>query len=370
MRHRDANAPFCCRQVHEMCRDTFVVLNTVGPFEKYATPVVKSCATLGTNYCDITGEVHWAALMEKKYGAAAAENKALIIPMCGFDSVPADITTFMVALHMAEKLGKECGQTKAFWHDMRGSMSGGTIHTMIGILTRPFSEYRDVLRSVSDSYSYNPPSSWRGTDSELTESRMPWFDLDTLKITAPFIMSFPNTRVVRRSAAVLNYGKRFRYRETYMAEWTAYDIATGIALTFAPILLLFMALVPPLRWFMTAFVLPAPGDGPSKEERESGRFKLTVIGRTDGSDEQGNGVPVTATFSAQGDPGYKVTSRMAVESAMAIVLHKDELPGRKGGFHTPSSGIGRTLISRLRASGIKMEVHDAEETKVIQDKVD
>lgn len=358
-----------------MCRDTSVVLNTVGPFEKYATPVVKSCATLGTNYCDITGEVFWAALMEKKYGAAAAESKALIIPMCGFDSVPADITTFMVALHMAEKLGKECGQTKAFWHDIRGTLSGGTIHTLLGILARPFSEYGDLIQSVSDSYSYNPPSLWRGTDSELSESHIPWFDLDTMKLTAPFMMALPNSRVVRRSAAVLNYGKRFRYRETYMAEWTLYDIATGILMSIMPVFLMFMTLVPPLRWFMTAFILPAPGDGPTKHERESGRFKLTVIGRTDGADVQGNGVPVTATFSAKGDPGYKVTSRMAVESAMAIVLHKAELPGRKGGFHTPSSGIGRLLISRLRATGIKIEVHDGDAApkagqKAVQDKAD
>ena len=41
-----------------MVSQTFVLLTTAGPFERYGTPVVEACAELGTNYCDITGEIH------------------------------------------------------------------------------------------------------------------------------------------------------------------------------------------------------------------------------------------------------------------------------------------------------------------------
>lgn len=115
-------------------------------------------------------------------------------------------------------------------------------------------------------------------------------------------------------------------------------------------------MLPPLRWFFTAFILPAPGQGPSKKEMDNGRFRLTVVGRTDGTPEEGGGVAVISTFSANGDPGYSQTARMVVESAISIVLHKTDLPGRKGGFHTSSTGIGRVLINRLRAAGMTLEV--------------
>lgn len=52
------------------------------------------------------------------------------------------------------------------------------------------------LTVAGDAYAYCPPSSWRGTDSELTESHLPWFDLDMLKFTTPFFTSFTNSRVI------------------------------------------------------------------------------------------------------------------------------------------------------------------------------
>jgi len=42
-----------------MVKITKVVCSTVGPFAKYGSRLVAACAHFGTNYCDITGEVHW-----------------------------------------------------------------------------------------------------------------------------------------------------------------------------------------------------------------------------------------------------------------------------------------------------------------------
>ncbi len=43
----------------EMVKLTKVVCSTVGPFARYGSRLVAACAFFGTNYCDITGEVHW-----------------------------------------------------------------------------------------------------------------------------------------------------------------------------------------------------------------------------------------------------------------------------------------------------------------------
>jgi len=348
--------------VHAMCKSTFVVLNCAGPFERFGTPVVEACAATGTNYCDITGELHWVKEMESRYGATAAQTGALIIPMCGFDSVPSDIGTFMVVLHMAEAMSLECASVKAFHHDMRGMVSGGTLSTMMGMFNRPVGELLRLAGVVSDLYALNPKGGWRGGDSELwSESHVPWFDIDMMMATAPFAMSLPNTRVVRRSAGILGYGQRFRYSEVYAAEWNPFDVALGLALWLLPFLVIAAALFPPLRWFLNTFVLPAPGQGPSKQMRESGRFKMTLVGRTEAPPPGKEGGPAMVVGTVEGtqDPGYGETAKMAVECAMAIVVQKHLLPGRDGGFHTPATGIGRALIERLKAAGMTLRVEEA-----------
>jgi short subunit dehydrogenase-like uncharacterized protein len=36
-----------------------VVINTVGPYSRWGTPVVQACVRHGRHYVDLTGEVHW-----------------------------------------------------------------------------------------------------------------------------------------------------------------------------------------------------------------------------------------------------------------------------------------------------------------------
>lgn len=39
---------------------TRVVCTTVGPYAKYGANLVEACIESGTDYCDLTAEVHWA----------------------------------------------------------------------------------------------------------------------------------------------------------------------------------------------------------------------------------------------------------------------------------------------------------------------
>ena len=62
-----------------MCAATRVVISTVGPYALYGEPLVKACVTLGTDYCDLTGEVQWIAKMLESYEEQAKKSGARIV---------------------------------------------------------------------------------------------------------------------------------------------------------------------------------------------------------------------------------------------------------------------------------------------------
>lgn len=79
---------------------TRVLLNTAGPFAFYGNAIVDACVRLGTHYVDITGETPWVRELCDRYHDKAASNGTRIIPLCGFDSVPSDLGTYLVVRHI------------------------------------------------------------------------------------------------------------------------------------------------------------------------------------------------------------------------------------------------------------------------------
>ena len=82
---------------------------------------------------------------------------------------------------------------------------------------------------------------------------------------------------------------------------------------------------------------PQPGEGPSKEERESGFYSLLFIG------EYPDGATVRASVKGDRDPGYGSTSKMIAESALTL-LEQDT----QGGVVTPGGIIAEPLLKRLQ----------------------
>jgi short subunit dehydrogenase-like uncharacterized protein len=114
--------------------------------------------------------------------------------------------------------------------------------------------------------------------------------------------------------------------------------------------------VAPVRWALSKTVLPAPGEGPSKERRERGHFALRFVGTR----RAHNGSPpgkVLATVRGKNDPGYAETAKMLAESAVCLALDSEGV-SREGGVLTPASCMGMRLVQRLRDAGISFEVED------------
>jgi short subunit dehydrogenase-like uncharacterized protein len=90
-------------QIVNLVDSTRVVCTSVGPFAKYGTELLAACAHYGTNYCDITGEIHWVRRMIDEFDEVAVKSGAKIISCCANDCIPWDITTFKLAQELKKK---------------------------------------------------------------------------------------------------------------------------------------------------------------------------------------------------------------------------------------------------------------------------
>ncbi|MEM9057187.1 MAG: saccharopine dehydrogenase NADP-binding domain-containing protein [Pseudomonadota bacterium] len=330
---------------------TRVVCSTVGPFAKYGSALVAACVSHGTDYCDITGEVAWIRQMIDQHEREARQSGARIVHCCGFDSIPSDLGTFFVVNQMRDLHGQACAEVKLGVRRMSGEFSGGTIDSMLAMIERAKSD-GELRRVLGNPYSLNPDGERKGPDRGDQKGLVHDEEFDAW--TAPFVMAAINTRVVRRSNALLDYayGKAFRYSEVTLTGRGLPGFASGAALSGGLGAFLVAASFSPTRKLMQSLVLPKPGEGPSESRRENGFFDIVVLGIGAGPDRP----TLRARVRGDRDPGYGSTSRMIGESAVCLALDR-ELLGVDGGFWTPASAFGDLLIERLAASaGVTIEL--------------
>lgn len=98
--------------------------------------------------------------------------------------------------------------------------------------------------------------------------------------------------------------------------------------------------------------IPQPGEGPSMESCLKGHTKVTNV-----SESEDGKYAVITTYEGAGDPGYSHTAKLISEAGLALILPPP--PGfeltplaRTGGLLTPSTGIGRLLVERLRVNNV------------------
>ena len=337
---------FDAASLDAMVRSTRVVCTTVGPYTKYGTPLVEACATAGTHYCDLTGEVPWMHTTIAKFHDVAKSTGARIVHCCGFDSIPSDLGVFMIYDHLS-KQGRGIASAQLHVERVKGGMSGGTVASMVGILEA--ARNRETRRVLLDPYALDPKDSPRGDDRG--DQTGPRYDSKTGRWTAPFLMAGINTRIVRRSNALMAhaYGRSFRYREVMdtgsgmAGRMRAYGLSAALG-AFAAGMSAGRS-----RAALTSFVLPEPGEGPTREQRDNGYFVIGIHAQSDGSPA----LRVKGVVKGVKDPGYGETAKMLAESALCLA--KDDLTS-DGGVLTPATAMGMTLVERLRAAGMTFRV--------------
>ena len=332
------------RSLQKLCSQTKCVASAAGPFARYGSLLVEVCSQTGTDYCDITGETAWVREMIAKHDGVARKNGARIVHLCGHDSVPWDLSTFK----LAEKLSPEKISKVDFYDDIQSAPSGGTVETAMGIM---FGTEKGMKKSAEQrALGFDPllkKEDGEASTSGVSVKNVASMSLKGMLPRTFFFMAGVNAYTVKRSNAINNYSgenKKMKYCEGMSHRSKLAAIWTLLLYTLLGLLLY----VPPLRFLLRKFVLPAPGEGPSKEQLENGYLKVTGVAVGSA------GTVVKSTMSFHVDPAYKDTARMLVESALALSL--DDVDSN-GGVLTPGSCQKNKLFDRLLKSGTTFAYH-------------
>jgi short subunit dehydrogenase-like uncharacterized protein len=269
---------------------TRLVLTTVGPYQLYGNELVAACASAGVDYVDLCGEPAWMRQMIDAHEAAAKASGARIVFSCGFDSIPFDLGVFMLQREMQARFGHPADRVRGRVRKMKGTFSGGTAAslkaTMAAAAARP-----GVLELLRNPFSLTPGHAY-GAD----------FAYDEMMVTGA--------------------GEKGEALANAVAADKSLGSDDG----------------------------PKPGEGPSREERESGFYDLLFIG----TDAAGHSLRVGV--KGDRDPGYGSTSKMITEAAVCLL---QDAPDTPGGIWTTAPAMGDALIARLKANaGLSFTVEE------------
>jgi short subunit dehydrogenase-like uncharacterized protein len=336
---------------------TRVLATTVGPYEAHGREVARACAEEGTHYADLTGEVLFVRWSLDELDARARDTGASIVHACGFDSIPSDLGVLLTARRAAADGEGTLADVTLRVRSMKGGFSGGTVDS---VRRQAIAARADagVRRLLADPYALSPrradePGSGNGRRPGALGRLRKLVPVDrdprSGRWNGPFVMASFNTRIVRLSNTLTDwsYGRGLRYREVVdfgrgpLAGVRATGVGVGLVgglagLSFGP-----------TRAVLDRF-LPAPGEGPSAQQRAGGRFRMDIEATTT------TGAHYVARVAAPFDPGYGGSAVMLGESVLALA--RDAGLPRRTGVATPATALGERLAERLLEQGFTLEV--------------
>ena len=302
-----------------MTASATVIVTTVGPYQLYGNELVASCVKNGTHYADLCGEPAWMRQMIDAHHGAAKASGALITFSCGFDSIPFDLGVLMLQLECIDRFGAPAPRVKGRVRAMQGKFSGGTAASLKATMAAAAQD-RSIIATLANPFGLVPgfdgPAQPAGNAPEYDESIGSW--------ATSFIMAPINTKNVHRSNALLDhlYGADFVYDEMMLTGPGEQGEAAAK----------FIASTPMIGTPND----PKPGEGPTKEERDTGFYDVLFIA------EYPDGRKLRLSVKGDRDPGYGSTSKMLAETGIALI----DCP-REGGVWTPGALLGRKLAERL-----------------------
>ncbi len=311
----DADDP---ASLEAMCRRAKVIVSTAGPYQLYGSNLVAACARTGTDYVDLTGESHWIAQMIAAHEATAKASGARLVFSCGFDSIPFDLGVHFVQEAAKAAFGTYAPRVRGRIRGMAGGLSGGTLAsgqaTMMAAAKDP-----KIAETLGNPFALTPGFA----GAEQPDGNTPYEDEAVGAWVGPFMMASINTKAVHRTNFLLGHpwGADFRYCEMQMLDGPPKPQAGGLG-----------------GFSFGAGGLPKPGEGPSKQERDTGWYDILFVAET------ADGRSLRAAVKGDRDPGYGSTSKMISECAICLLR---DSPDVAPGFWTPGAAMQEKLIKRL-----------------------
>ncbi|KAI9713663.1 MAG: hypothetical protein M1812_006635 [Candelaria pacifica] len=324
-----------------LAKKTRLVINTVGPFSLYGSPVVEACANNGTHYLDVTGEIPWVLDMIKKHHETAKRNGAIMIPQIGMQSAPADMTIWALTSLINQTLHVGTKEVICCLYDLNSQPSGGSLATILGTLdTYSLKQVSEAGKPYALSNKPGPkPSRSRSILEQLTGVRTdPTFGALTTALTA-----IGDTPIVERSWSLLSdtYGPNFEFNEYQIVR----NIFVALTIKILIAVLMILLMLPPVTWVLKKLVY-APGQGPSKEAslQESIEYRALAIADQNTKSPQ----RAMARMHYKGRGMYYLTGAIIAEAAMTILRNPHASMEEKlgGGLLTPAC-LGQEFIDRL-----------------------
>jgi len=305
-----------------MVRSAKAVITTVGPYQLYGDRVIAACAEAGTDYLDLTGEVNWMARTIPAYHEVAQRTGARLVHSAGFDSIPFELGVYFCQETARQRLGAYVPRVKGRIRAIKGGLSGGTAASGAAVMAAVKAD-PSVVGVLMNPFCLTPgftgPPQPPGNAQE--------FDADVGAEVGPFMMAAINTKNVHRSNFLMGHawGREFQYDEMAI-------VTPGAPTDFSQV----------------GEGGPKPGEGPTKEERETGFYEILFVGLA------ADGRQVRVSVRGDKDPGYGSTSKMLAEAGVCLVKEGAETPG---GVWTPGAAMRDRLIQRLqRHAGITFTV--------------
>ena len=322
--------------LEEICGKTKVICSTVGPYALFGTNLIHACIKMKTNYCDISGETQWIRKVIDTFHEKAKKQKIKIVNSCGFDSIPSDIGVYFCQSNYYKENGEYANEIKMRVAGTKGGFSGGTYNSLTNVIHEA-SLNKTVRKILNNPYGLNPINEQSGPDKKDLNSVK--YDNEAKSWIAPFVMAGINTKIVRRSNALLNYkyGKSFLYSEALLVGNGILGKIKGY-LSLIPILMVIQKKGSIIKKIVDFFV-PKAGQGPSKKQRENGFFSLKFYFGN-------NRRKYLAKVTGDMDPGYGSTSKMLAECAICLAL--DDTLNENYGVITPSVAFEENILERLQ----------------------
>jgi short subunit dehydrogenase-like uncharacterized protein len=341
----------------DMVRDTRVLISMVRPFRKYGNNVVEFCVKFGTHYADTTEETDWAQAMMNQWQDTAKQSGAKIIPFCGCNSIPWDLSALKLAQFLQEQKKEDLSRVR-FVDEISSGHSDGTLDSrdlssMVMVLNGndvPDIGKAQPFRLTADGDMHSEKFQ-RSLPFLIRKLKLPWLGEEDQTYGSFGAMSLVNSKVVSWTQA-LRQGAKLSYTECT----TTPDFKTAFVRYFGTIAFVTAVLNPITAFLLYKLVIPSPGEGPSMEKMTTESY-AAIYAEGVGT----GGSKVESLMYFRECPACIETARMVVESGLSLALSETELPSRGGGFFSPAYGLGNVLLNRLMKTGTHFTVRLKEE---------
>ena len=347
-----------------MASRTRVVLDLVGPYTLYGTPVIEACVSNGAHYVDLTGEIPFVRRTIDAFHDRATEAGVKVVQVSGFEALPPDLAVLLAAETARERWSEPLAEADVVVATQQPAgrlglgdvISGGTLQsTAEALAAEGAAEVTDPAALVTD------PDLAEEVRRRSPIALAPRFDAHGNVVGPMAPAAFINPAVIQRTAELIaaERGERltpFRYREgiaipgssaTLPLRYAAAASMTGMQAGFGAL----ARARPGVRRRAAGLlrrVLPGSGFGPSGDRLSEWRWQVEVDARTVG------GHHVRVEVDADGHPGYLTTSRMLGEAG--LLLAEDDATPSRSGCLTPATALGTASLDRFARAGVRFAV--------------